>query len=147
MPGLGWQQFCCLKIRDGTDCVRVIVEVIIGLIIYAVSMWKGKSFWNFEYVRFAILFNIPLIPHYFATYIVEQSDRIMIQKLIDFGAAALYQHCLYGGGNCENLYFRPDQYPDSLTVQAAGGEGLPGIKPADYNSYAGCFRDDSRAVG
>lgn len=53
----------------------VIVEVIIGLIIYAVSMWKGKSFWNFEHVRFAILFNIPLIPHYFATYIVEQSDE------------------------------------------------------------------------
>lgn len=76
----------------------VIVEVIIGLIIYAVSMWKGKSFWNFEHVRFAILFNIPLIPHYFATYIVEQSDRIMIQKLIDFGAAALYSIAYTVGG-------------------------------------------------
>lgn len=76
----------------------VLVEVIIGFIIYMVCMIKGRCFWNKEYIKFAILFNIPLIPHYFATYIVEQSDKIMIQKLIDFGAAALYSIAYTVGG-------------------------------------------------
>lgn len=75
-----------------------LVEVVTGIIIYIVTMIKGRCFWRYEYIRFAIWFNIPLIPHYFATYIVEQSDRIMIQKLIGFGAAALYSIAYTVGG-------------------------------------------------
>lgn len=76
----------------------VLVEVIFGLIIYIRILIKGKKFWNFEFIKFAVLFNIPLIPHYFATYVIEQSDRIMIQKLVSFGAAALYSVSYTVGG-------------------------------------------------
>lgn len=79
-------------------CSGVLVEAIIGIIIYIGVMLKGRTFWKFEYVKFAVLFNIPLMPHYFSTYIVEQSDRIMIQKLIDFGSAALYSIAYTVGG-------------------------------------------------
>lgn len=79
-------------------CSGALVEAIIGIVIYIGVMIKGRTFWKFEYVKFAVLFNIPLIPHYFSIYIVEQSDRIMIQKLIDFGAAALYSIAYTVGG-------------------------------------------------
>lgn len=76
----------------------VLVEVVFGLIIYIRVLIKGKKFWSFELNRFAVLFNIPLIPHYFATYVIEQSDKIMIQKLVDFSAAALYSISYTVGG-------------------------------------------------
>ncbi len=79
-------------------CSCVLVETIIGIIVYVCVMIKGRLFWKFEYIKFAVLFNIPLMPHYFSTYIVEQSDRIMIQKLINLGAAALYSIAYTVGG-------------------------------------------------
>lgn len=76
----------------------VMVDIIVGLLIYVRILIKGKTFWNFEFIKFAVLFNIPLIPHYFATYIIEQSDRIMIQKIINFESAALYSVSYTVGG-------------------------------------------------
>lgn len=76
----------------------VLVEAIIGIVIYIMVMLKGGVFWNREFVNFAILFNIPLMPHYFSSYIVDQSDKIMIQKLISFSAAGLYSLAYTVGG-------------------------------------------------
>lgn len=76
----------------------VLVEVAFGLAIYSFVMIKGRKFWNTEYIKFAIIFNFPLIPHYFSSYIVDQSDKIMIQKLLGFGSAALYSVAYTVGG-------------------------------------------------
>lgn len=76
----------------------VLIEIIFGLILYIRLLIKGKKFWNFEFVKFAISFNIPLLPHYFATYLIDQSDKIMIQKMVSFGAAALYSVSYTVGG-------------------------------------------------
>lgn len=67
-----------------------IVEIIIGLAIYIINIQRGKRLINLAYVKFAVLFNLPLIPHYLSTYILEQSDRIMIQKLVGVSEAGLY---------------------------------------------------------
>lgn len=37
-----------------------------------------------------MLFNIPLIPHYFSEYILNQSDRIMIKKMCSLSDVAFY---------------------------------------------------------
>ncbi len=42
------------------------------------------------YWKAAILFNLPLIPHYFSSYILNNSDRLMIAYLIDERSAAFY---------------------------------------------------------
>lgn len=76
----------------------VLVNVAIGIIIYIQVMLRGKKFFNLEYIKFAVLFNIPLILHYFSTYIIEQSDRIMIMKLVNVEAAALYSVAYTVGG-------------------------------------------------
>lgn len=70
----------------------VLIHVLIGAIIYANMLYsaKGKKVLNVQYLKFAILFNIPLLPHYFSTYILEQADRIMIQKMIGLTEAGIY---------------------------------------------------------
>lgn len=67
-----------------------IVEIIIGLAIYIINIQRGKKLFDLAYVKFAVLFNLPLIPHYLSTYILEQSDRIMIQKMVGVSEAGLY---------------------------------------------------------
>lgn len=64
------------------------VIVNLGLLIYI--MKKGKCFFNKNYWKYALTFNIPLIPHYLSNVILSQSDRIMIQKMIGFSEAGIY---------------------------------------------------------
>lgn len=51
---------------------------------------KGKCFFNKTFWKYALSFNIPLIPHYLSNVILAQSDRIMIQKMISDSAAGIY---------------------------------------------------------
>lgn len=68
----------------------VVVQAIVGGFFYMVNMKRGKFRFNLVYSVFAVKFNIPLIPHYFSEYILNQSDRIMIQKLCNYSDVALY---------------------------------------------------------
>lgn len=69
----------------------VIVQVIFGLIFYIINIRKGKyKLFNKSHAKFALLFNLPLIPHYFSTYVLEQADRIMIEKICGLSEAAIY---------------------------------------------------------
>lgn len=68
----------------------VIVQVIFGTCIYIINMRKGKKLLNKEYVKYALSFCIPLLPHYFSSYLLGQSDRIMIQKFYGEAQAAIY---------------------------------------------------------
>jgi len=51
---------------------------------------KGKCFSNKKFWKYALAFNIPLIPHYLSGILLASSDRIMIQKLINFETAGIY---------------------------------------------------------
>lgn len=68
----------------------VLAISLVGLFFYIVNMKQGKFKYKFEYTKFAVIFNIPLIPHYFSEYILNQSDRIMIQKMCSLSDVAFY---------------------------------------------------------
>lgn len=68
----------------------VLIEVIICGIIAIYQFWKGKCFFDKIFWKYAIIFNIPLIPHYLSGTILSQSDRIMISKLIGSTEVAFY---------------------------------------------------------
>lgn len=68
----------------------VLVQVIIGAFIYYSNIKNSKKLFVKEFAKFAIIFNLPLIPHYFSVYILEQFDRIMIQKMVSLSAAGIY---------------------------------------------------------
>lgn len=68
----------------------VFVQVCVGAFFYRKNMSKGKCFYNKGYWKYALTFNIPLIPHYLSQSILNQSDRIMIGTMIGKGEAAIY---------------------------------------------------------
>lgn len=77
---------------------NALVYVLGGIVIGALVFYRGKKFFDLKYVKFAMAFNMPLMAHYFSSYIVEQSDRIMIQKLESLTATALYSVAYTVGG-------------------------------------------------
>lgn len=68
----------------------VLVQVVVGLIFYLYNMIKGKTFYHRDYWKFALAFNIPLIPHYLSMQVLGQADRIMIGSMCGNDKAAIY---------------------------------------------------------
>lgn len=68
----------------------VFIQACIGLILYGYNMYKGRQFFNWKYWKYALLFNIPLIPHYLSTTVLNQVDRIMISHMVGSSEAAIY---------------------------------------------------------
>lgn len=66
----------------------VLLCVYGGFYLYIASKAKWKL--NISYWKTAVLFNLPLIPHYLSGYLLNSSDRIMIANLTDSAAAAKY---------------------------------------------------------
>lgn len=65
-----------------------LVAIYIGFYIYLGI--KGKFRLKIKYWKAALAFNIPLIPHYLSTYLLANSDKLMISYLIDNTATAFY---------------------------------------------------------
>lgn len=66
------------------------VICIIGLIIMIQSFARGRKPFNKEYWKYALSFNIPLIPYYLSQIIFNQSDRLMINSMTGRSDAAMY---------------------------------------------------------
>lgn len=70
------------------SCVSV--NICFGVSLFIYNRKQGKTWFNKEYAKFALLFNLPLLLHYLSQYILEQFDRIMIQKMVGMAEAAIY---------------------------------------------------------
>ena len=69
---------------------NVLIIIASGLTCYIYSQIKGKKFFNKEFWRYALSFNIPLIPYYLSQSVFNQRDRIMISHIKTTGEAAIY---------------------------------------------------------
>lgn len=67
-------------------------NVIIGLSLFIFNTVKGggKNTFSKKYWKYALSFNIPLIPYYLSQVIFNQSDRIMISHISGTDKAGLY---------------------------------------------------------
>lgn len=68
----------------------VVIQIIQGLVFYIYNFKNGKCFFDKKYWKFALSFNLPLIPHYLSMTVLNQADRIMISNMVSTGAAAIY---------------------------------------------------------
>ena len=68
----------------------VFVELIAYIGCYIAQMKRGRSFFVKEYWKEALVFAIPLIPHYLSTMVLSGADKIMIQKMVGDSAAGIY---------------------------------------------------------
>lgn len=57
---------------------------------YLYQVKKAGLHINFSYWKYALLFNLPLIPHYLSLYLLSHFDRIMIAGYLGDSAAGIY---------------------------------------------------------
>lgn len=69
---------------------QVIPLFIVGIIFIFFILRKGKLKFNLKYLKYALGFSIPLIPHNLSHIINNQFDRIMINKFLGFSEAGIY---------------------------------------------------------
>ncbi|MDE7108036.1 MAG: oligosaccharide flippase family protein, partial [Clostridiales bacterium] len=85
---------CILKFDGGKLYSRifgaeiVLITMYMGFYIYLLCKSKGKI--KVKYWKEALLFNLPLIPHYMSTYLLGSSDKLMISYLVGDSATAYY---------------------------------------------------------
>lgn len=66
------------------------VELLMYAGMYIVIMRKGRKFYDAYYWKYALAFNVPLIPHFLSQVILNHSDRIMIKELVGYNEAGIY---------------------------------------------------------
>lgn len=71
-------------------CAMEGINIAIGFFFYIYIGIKARFKTNISYCKYALKFNIPLLPHYLSMYVLASSDRIMITKMINTSATAIY---------------------------------------------------------
>ena len=76
-----------LEARVVTD---VLAKTLFGAAFFVWIFFKGKCFFDKALWKHALTFNLPLIPHFLSTYVLNQSDRIMIKSMVGEAQAGFY---------------------------------------------------------
>ena len=90
--GFGLLAVLLTPVEKGTARIIscIVVQVVVGLVLYIRNYLKSKKTFNLEHAKYAMGFCLPLLPHYLSIYVLDQSDRIMIQKLCGESDAGIY---------------------------------------------------------
>lgn len=67
-----------------------LVELIVYTGLFFYQMRRGRQFFSWKVWKYALAFNLPLIPHYLSGSILNTADRIMIEKMVGASAAGIY---------------------------------------------------------
>lgn len=69
-----------------TSIAQVMCALVIYISIAQKSSWKPQ----FKFIKYAFMFNAPLLVHYLAQYVLRSSDKIMITNICGERATGLY---------------------------------------------------------
>lgn len=67
-----------------------LVELVCYSVLFVVQIYRGKKFYSRKFWKYALLFNLPLVPHYLSTTVLNSADRIMIKQLVGADEAGIY---------------------------------------------------------
>lgn len=67
-----------------------LVNIFVGFCLFIYNNKNGEKLFVKEYWKYALKFNIPLLPYYLSQIIFNQSDRIMISHILGKSEAAMY---------------------------------------------------------
>ena len=83
-----------VKLSDDKVTARIIGLLLVELVVYAwmfvVHVARGKKLYSGKFWKYALLFNLPLIPHYLSQTVLNSSDKIMIEKLVGLEESGIY---------------------------------------------------------
>lgn len=68
----------------------VIVELVGYMGLFVSQMVRGKKFYSGRFWKYAVIYNLPLVPHYLSLTVLSSADRIMIEKMVGADAAGIY---------------------------------------------------------
>ena len=68
----------------------IFAKATVAVPIFILLIAKGRTLFNKKFWKYNFLFNLPLIPHYLSNYALNQSDRLMISRMIGNAQAAYY---------------------------------------------------------
>lgn len=68
----------------------LIVEAAVYVWLFFIQLKNGKKFFDAKLWRYALLFNLPLVPHYLSQVVLASSDRIMIERMVGESEAGIY---------------------------------------------------------
>lgn len=71
-------------------CANSFAVCSVGLVIFVLLLKNGRNPFKREYWKYAISFNVPLIPYYLSQVVFNQSDRLMVDRICGRGDAAIY---------------------------------------------------------
>jgi len=98
-----------LFVKHATDKVtaRILGLALVELVCYTgffvVQMMRGKQFYSKKYWTHALMFNLPLIPHYLSQTVLNSADRIMIKEMVGASEAGIY-HLAYSISQIMTLF-------------------------------------------
>ncbi|MCD8225320.1 MAG: oligosaccharide flippase family protein [Clostridiales bacterium] len=106
---------------------QTFITAIVGVIIYISTFNKGKLFYNKEIWSFSLIFCIALLPHHLSEFVLQSSDKLMINYMCGSHDVAIYS-VAYSIGTLINLFtsainnsFAPYEYQQ---IQAGNYEEL-----------------------
>ncbi len=67
-----------------------LVAIFIGLAICIKFVYKGKKLYDKEYWKYALKFNIPLLPHYLSTELLTRASSLMLNSLISQAQSGIF---------------------------------------------------------
>lgn len=67
-----------------------VVGIVIGLYILVSTLRKGKVLFHKNYWQYALKFNLPLLPHYLSSIVLNSGDKLMLDNFIGRESAGLY---------------------------------------------------------
>lgn len=83
-----------VMLSEQKGIAKIITSVVsllsISICLYFFIFIKGKKFFSKKYWKWALVFNLPLIPHYLSSVVLNQSDRIMIDNMVGTSQAGIY---------------------------------------------------------
>lgn len=68
----------------------VMTEVLVAGSLMIYQFIKGRIFFDRTNWKYALSFNIPLLPHYLSMVVLSQADRVMIEKYAGVGKVGIY---------------------------------------------------------
>lgn len=66
----------------------------LGIAIYILIMYKGKTLINKKYWKYALIISLPLIPHLLSQNVLGTFDRTMINSMVGSYEAGIYSYIL-----------------------------------------------------
>lgn len=81
---------CKTNLYMGRIVPTALINILFGIIVVVLVFRKSKVLLKKEYLRYGLIYSVPLIVHGIALNILSQSDRVMITSLADASQTGIY---------------------------------------------------------